>query len=148
QFVMTLVGEAACKHPPAETLLSTHKWQGVIDPVDMLLFASTFLRDRDLPVIQKRLTASVIASLALFDPLVVERLVDKSLDSIHNPEPVLESIAQERKWSKNMAPQWSSGTSDYLDGQVRLHSAFCVVKERKNEIQRRIWSAQMGIIFP
>ena len=80
-----------------------------------------------------------------------------SMDYLPNPESCLitrltPEMANERGWGPNDAanPDWAQGTLQYVDGHQRRHSLIMAFagEPGKSEIRRRIWRAQVAVLFP
>lgn len=145
-------GRAATCPPAEEICLVCHTWRGVVDSLDMILYCSNLLRDRDLPIIRKRVLIAVVAGLALWDPAVAEELASAEIDAILEPEAVLNEIGRRRGWTSDVTLDgqegWCLGLTDTMDGEEKTHSAALSLRDLSNEIRRRIWSAEVGVLFP
>jgi hypothetical protein len=97
-FCVPIVGPAALDSLGSEVCLAELRYSGMIDGWDMLLYSAHLLREARLRPLEKRLAVSVAASLALWDPIVCERLAEVGIAELMSPEPVLRDIAKERGW--------------------------------------------------
>lgn len=151
-FCVALTGEMALAPPPEDVCLTHHHWRGAVNQLDALIFAAMHFREHPWTQLSKQIAICITAQLGLFDPSVAERLAHENLARILNPEPILLEIARERGWvieSNELLPaSWHLGMIDDMDGQACTHSAALSVNDHKKEISRRIWSAQVGVIFP
>ena len=149
-FCIPLVGDVGTDLPKDDVCLSKHIWKDCIDQFDMLLFLSRIFRDQNMPRIRKRIAISIAVELAQWDPSLGEVLSNESLESILTPEPVLHDFAASRGWTEDFCQKasFSNGMLNRCDGEQRLHSAAVVVRGDQAEIERRIWSGQVGIVFP
>lgn len=150
-FLVLLAGELALDPPKEDVCLSHREWQGIVDRLDMLLFTSTIFRKRRMSALQKEVATSVIANIALWDPMVAQRLAYESIERILNPQPVLQQIAKERNWCETgltTSPSWCTGTRDLFNGQKKIHSACLAFDDKHQEIRRRIWRGQVGVMLP
>jgi hypothetical protein len=149
---ISLTGELTDLCPPVDVCLACHQWRGVVDSVDALSFSSQLLRDHPVSMLQKRVLCSTCAHLALWDPCVAVRLVAAGTGAFFDPYPVLQAIADERGWfggtSADSPTRWSQGQIDLFDGRELVHSAALAHHDPNREIIRRIWSAQVGVLFP
>jgi len=152
QFCVTLTGGIALDPPPDAVCLSHHYWRGWVSATDMLLYSSMLVHATKLSILQKRLAAAIAGSLALWDPTVSQRLAEASIETILNPGPILRQIADEREWSflekGSQDDLWQSGMLDQIDGRVEIHSAALILGDPDRELERRIWSAEVGVLFP
>ena len=67
-----------------------------------------------------------------------------------NPRPILMGIARERGWdpAEDAASGWHRGMSDCFEGRVQPHSAMLAIGDRKNELNSRIWKAEVAVVLP
>jgi len=152
-FCVRLVGEQALDPPKEDLCLSHQSWRGAVERLDMLLFTANHFQGKRLPDLQKRVAISVVASLALWDCVVSERLAYENIDNILNPVLILQEIAKERGWytegNKPSKWSWERGMTDIVEGEKKIHSAILAFNESGlKEINRRIWSAEVGIMLP
>lgn len=152
-FCIPLIGELALNPPIVDDIcLSHHRWHGVVDSLDMLLFTSSLFQCRQMPILQKRLAIAVVTSLALWDPVVSERLGNEDIERILHPLPLLQEIAKERRWPpEKLAPSsrlWHKGIAETIDGNRKIHSAALAWDDSAREIAQRIWSAEVGVMLP
>lgn len=151
-FCIPLIGELTLNLPSEDICLSLHRWCNYIDRTDMLVFTSQFFREKAIPLIEKQMIISVIVNLSLWDPFTSERLANESIDKILKPNYILKQIARERDWDNsdfvNERLLWLSGIKNEFEGKEEFHSAILSLHDPKKEIERRIWSAQVGVYFP
>jgi hypothetical protein len=155
-FIMILRGACALRPPISSPCLSVHTWDGVVDGLDMLLYAAELRRSRPLPSELQRVAVAVIAQLAAWDPYVAERLSAEGLERIVEPATILREIADERGWRNDGERDsdgsgWSAGTVATLEGRPVVHSAAVVGPvggALGDEIERRIWRAEVGVLLP
>jgi hypothetical protein len=151
-FCIPLVGELAVDLPPEDVCLSHHFWRGFADFYDTLLYSSYIFRERQMPRLQNRIAVSIVTNLALWDPYVVERFANESFEKILNPKPILDEIACKRGWTDrgaaNSGFSWYNGAVNTYEGEEKKHSAALVARGLEDEISRRIWSAEVGVLLP
>ena len=151
-FCLCLAGQLALDPPPEDVCLSHQSWHGVVDNLDMLLYTSALFREQQMPDLCRRIATSIVAGLALWDPEVSERLVREEMRSILEPGQILRGIALDRGWAapdcKIPTASWHNGAKDLFDGKERTHSAALAIDDPLNELRRRVWSAEVEVIFP
>ncbi|MBI3801875.1 MAG: hypothetical protein HY268_33505 [Deltaproteobacteria bacterium] len=151
-FCVPLVGDPALQPPADDVCLTKQTWSGVVSHLDMLLYAASILEDRQLPHYQRELVVNVIAQIALWDPHVGDRLAYENLDRILNPRPILQDIAVERHWDfaePQLWPKlWHRGVVNTIDEQRKIHSSLLAMNDTAAEIERRVWIAEVGVMFP
>lgn len=136
--------------PPEDVLLVHHRWQGVVNELDTLLLASSLMHERGLPRLHLRLASATIARIALWDLGLAERLAHEDAPTIVEPREMLIEVAQSRGWTVQdlQSPTWHRGMSDLVDGVERTNSALLALLDPADELRRRLWQAQVGVMFP
>lgn len=168
-FCTPIKGTAAATAAHGNNFLSFRKWHGRVSQLDMVLFTSSLLpATRAFSAVATRVKSSlllkqiavwVIAHLAQSDPHVSLRLarqfdvaddLDEALEHILNPGQILKHIAKQRAWAPASAAVccWHTGMKDHVDGREQIHSAALCLNDGNKEIERRIWLAQVKVIFP
>jgi hypothetical protein len=151
-FVVPLCGELALDPPPEDVCLKSRWWKGVVDYIDILLFSSIALQARADGPLVKNVAISVVAALAVWDPEVVLTLSRAALNDILNPAGILSDLAKKRGWAPRQdsiqEAAWYKGYCDIFGGRTRTHSALLAIQGQQDEIQRRIWSAQVSRLLP
>jgi hypothetical protein len=90
-----LVGDLALDPPEEDICLSRHTWKGYVDLLDMLVFTAVLLEGRQMSGLLRRVVVSLIAHVAIWDPLVSECLARENPETIFAPDPLLQEIAKE-----------------------------------------------------
>ena len=151
-FCIPLVGTLAHDPPAEDICLSHHYWQGYVDLLDMLVFTAVLLEGKPMPDLLKRVVIALIAHVALWDPLISEYLARENLQTIFAPTPLLQEIAKERGWDggdEGLAlSEWHRGMQDIVDGTAKEHSALLALRHDTRALQRRIWTAEVGVLLP
>lgn len=151
-FCVPLAGDLTIDPPTSDVCLSHRHLCGVVGSIDVLLYTSYLLQERTLPCLEKRVVTAVIASLALWDRDVCDRLVAEETKTILQPASVLREIARERGWcvegGRVPCHSWCSGARDVVDGREKIHSAALAAVGDGRAIERRIWSAEVGVALP
>jgi hypothetical protein len=105
-----------------------------------------------MPDLYRRIATTIVARLALWDPEVSQRLARENMRRILEPIEVLKRIAIDRDWAtldgRKSPVSWHSGARGLFDGKERTHSAVLAVDDPHNELRRRVWSAQVEVVFP
>jgi hypothetical protein len=149
--VIPLFGTLAGENVTPEICLSVHLWRGCVDWLDMMLYTANITPLNGLTRTQGDTALATISHLALWDRHVAEVLANESLESLFNPGAILRRIAVERGWNKlhSKAYTWHQGIVDVVDAQgEKTHSAILALNDTNGELDGRIWSAQVGVIFP
>lgn len=149
-FCILLKGELAI-HPPREDVcLSVRIYSGISDSLDMLIYASHMASGSVVfsSGIIGKLMPVIISKIALWDPYVAEVLLRQPMEILLSPSKILKDIAIEREWMDNKSnirkPLWELGMKNVFEEEECFHS--CILG--KLELERRLWSAQLGVIYP
>ena len=127
-----------------EVRLSAHRYDGYVNALDALLYASLAFSQNNLSSIEKDIAISVIARIGLWDPDLIQRLIVEPLHVILDPSLVLREVAQERSWEG--APSWAAGSLAKFGDTELTHSA--ALGPKSTELATRIWSAEVGVVLP
>lgn len=147
-FVLGLIGNLANKTISSDVCLSIHKFHNVVDKLDMTLYAATKLREKVECDIRRYLLAQTICQISLWDAELADLLVNEKPEMVISPHDLLNDIAIKRKWSSKTEPSWSEGTSGQFAGRKVTHTSILLLQGNRNEIDSRVWKAQVQVILP
>lgn len=155
-FVLPLVGLPLKVLPSEKVTLVTHQWRAAIERLDMLLFVSQLLERRARHPLLHQTAVATVAEVAGTDAFVAEFLAGGALEDQLAPLPMLVRLAETRGWGNRSAAgamrdysiEWSLGILDDLDGGTWLHSCAAAIANDIATVQRRVWTAQVGVLFP
>jgi hypothetical protein len=149
-FCIPVVGALVQTLPTEGVALTTRRWEGVIERLDMALFVTHLTKGRYCHPLHRRVAVSVTVEVALTDPLLARELANADLPSVLDPLPVLTELAGRRGWTAEQVrrPQWHVGMVDQFEGSRVVHSAAVALQGQRDEIDRRIWRGQIGVLFP
>jgi hypothetical protein len=114
----------------------------------MSLFVSQLLRSKRIGPLDRRLRVGLCTEIAGTDPELAVRLADLDLAALLEPHNLLRSVGLERGWMDAKEPTWEIGALDELESELVPHSAFLALHNERSEILRRIWRAQVAVVFP
>lgn len=144
-FCVVLTGLPPCDFPTPDVTLTNREWDGALDEMDLLIFASEHLHDTIPSIPLRNLLAATISRVAVWDLYTAKVLLEKSEIEILDPLVVLQQIAVERGWTDQTPLDWRIGT---VSQKSSVHPARAAIDNPPNEIVRRIWSAQIAQIMP
>lgn len=130
----------------AEASLSTHIYRGVVDRLDCAVAASESARDRGLDPLRHELTVALAAEIALFDPELASDLGNLRLDELANSAALAGFLSERPSCDEPAA--WYNGTVDDVGGRPERSAVWLSRNGCHEEIERRIWRAQLGVILP
>lgn len=152
-FLILLNGSLAINPPPANEYLIPCCWDGFIDEIDMMVYSSSHLQSKEAPSLHNRLKISILTQLSLWDPKLCLRLLKEPLQQLCEPSSMLKDFAQKRGWDQEIGNEdknklWYLGCLQKIEGQEQYHSAYLAQINADDEIKRRIWRAQIQVLFP
>lgn len=149
---IVLIGETADSPPPSAPALVTRRWDDVVSEMDTALWTSHLLRGYGSNPTIRCVAASVVTRLSLWDPELPLRFSAEKSEHIFQPIPLLREVARERGWDATSIPDdpwpWCRGLQCSVDGRSRGHSAALAAIGRQEEIEHRVWAAQVSVLFP
>lgn len=148
---LCLVAEGCSERdlPVADVTLGVHRWRGVLDRLDVMLFAAGMVRERTMPRLHRELVLALAVELGGTDPELVANLATLDVAAATSPAPALEAFAARRGWSAATTVDWAQGTHDVIAAQDVVHAALLVHRQDGvREIARRVWRAELGLLFP
>lgn len=149
---VVLTGDVADDPPPDGVALVSRAWENAVSEMDTALWTSHLFRSFGSNPTVRRVAASIVTSLSLWDPYVAFRFSSERSEYVFNPASVLEEIGRERGWRPETIPDelwpWCRGMRSVVDGKSRAHSAVLAVTGRREAIGHRVWSGQVSVLFP
>lgn len=137
--------------PRPEVLLGVRRYAESVSPLDTLLFTSRLLEgsEQRSPVL-RLLRSAIAAEVAGTDPALAYHLASASLECLLDPHKVLVDRATELGWvgADEKTGDQEPDRSETWHGQSRLHSSAVVLAGNRQELSRRIWRAQVQVLFP
>ena len=134
--------------PPRVVTIKHVRYQGYVSLSDTERYCQRLLAGSGQSIIERQVSASVIAHVALWDKDIAERLCGRVLSDILNPIDFLQRLAVARKWRSDQPSGWCSGTEHEVEDENCVSSAFLVSCEEYAEVKQRIWRAQLKVLFP
>jgi hypothetical protein len=140
-----------------EVLLDVMKWDGYGRRIDGLLASATSLLSRsqyslDENVLERDLIESISSEIALWDDQLAAHLANKSISKLFEPLELLKEYAKDMGMSCSSSDDrndaWSDGLLHNIDGREEWHSCALAAKDKKFEIERRVWKGQLSVILP
>ncbi len=147
-----LVMDSACSSIRArgDVYLATHEMEGCIDGLDMNLYSSFLMTKsrKSMADFERRLIARTIASIALWDREIAEKLSAADEDTAFAPHEILTNLAVSRGWDRTANGVKPHGAVQKFEGAREESSAFLAVKGNIQALSKRVWSAQVSQILP
>jgi hypothetical protein len=126
------------------------QWRGILNHLDMELLIAHIVRNQSMHPLETRLTISLCAELAGTDFSLASQLAECTIPTLFDVEPVLRQFAKQKGWTLEGIdnPAWRSGQIDEVDGKDVIHSAYLALRGEHKELQRRLWRAEVRVLFP
>ena len=150
RFVVLLDGPLSGLRPQPSLLLSVRDWQDTVDRLDMLLYCrqNASFPDAASSPLQGKLALELAAGLALWDRNLADYLLVRPLHELMDPAGLLAKFAETLGWGETVPASWSAGTMNRFENRNELHSAYLAAAGRWQDIRRRVWQAQLNVLFP
>lgn len=151
-FLVPLFGELDGSVPQSEVAFRVHRWSNVVNRLDMQLWATTMLAGSPEPFWQRQLRVAIAVELALWDTELCTQACALDLGQLIQPTTWLAAFACSCGWDLEVAGATSLvGRTDQqreYEGRPRNHSAWLALQGRVDVIERRVWQAQLTVLFP
>ncbi len=149
-FCLVAVGVKPSELPREDVALSVKKWQGAVSELDMLAWLHHLMGNKQTRnIIEHRLIMRLALEIAGYDPVLAEDMAKLDLEHLADPIKWLPVVTKNRGWSEDTEPVWEEGSCDIMEGKEIVHSALLSsVSKGKKEIDRFLWRAQVGVLFP
>lgn len=148
RFIVLLSGEMAAREPRTSIAATVRDWRDMVGKLDMQLYCSSLLKRRRLSSFQKTLAVHLIAQLAQWDQRLADWLCDCELGELFEPIPLLRKFAAELGWDADSPASWPIGTLNDYEGKTQRHSAYLAALGEEDHLERRVWEAQLSVLFP
>lgn len=149
-FLVVLTGETALYVPEQQVCLACHPWSNRVTFLDLQIYSALLVQEWRASELEKAVSASVLASLAEWDPEVAIRIGEAGPVGLTDPLPILAQMSKDRRWrGENIkSPAWHTGMVNSVDGVEKIHSAALAARADSAAIARRVWRGQVGVLLP
>ncbi|NLX26718.1 MAG: hypothetical protein GXY61_12315 [Lentisphaerae bacterium] len=149
-FCVNLIGNSIAHLPANGVALSIRKWNGFVDRMDLMLFLAGLSTNGGSDSCHQHLASAITVELAGNDVELALELSRTDLKTLMSPLSLLQNIANKRGWDEKAlkTPDWVSGILEVFNGKERLNSAAAAAALDKTEINRRLWKAEVVVLFP
>ncbi|HEC86132.1 MAG: hypothetical protein DRR08_13965 [Candidatus Parabeggiatoa sp. nov. 2] len=153
-FCVPMVGTLTQQLPTENKTLSIRPWRGVVDRLDMQLYISSQMaHNRVANTLERNIKIAMSAEIAGTDPELANSLSKLPFEELLAPFETLKQMAKQRGWNEEQVskPEWHLGMLDEIEGTPIVHAAVLAMQanqDSQNELRRRIWRGQIGVLFP
>lgn len=136
--------------PPPETHLRVHVYDGYARPHDCFMYAWVLLGTVEKQAWRTELKLALCAQLAQWDPRLCEELSDQDIGSVLKKSTSINvlSAGPETQAVDDADEGWARGLLQRCDGKAVYHSGWIARDMTSQEFERRVWAAQVQVIFP
>lgn len=136
--------------PAPETHLRVHVYDGYARPHDCHMYAWVLLGAEEKQAWRTELKMALCAQLAQWDPRLCEKLSDRGIGSILQRVTSVGALpaGQDAHAADDPDEGWARGVLQRRDGEAVLHSGWVARDTVSREFERRVWAAQVQVIFP
>lgn len=145
-----LGGERAACELPGLAGVAGCSWIRVVDRHDAALFAAGLARGGGESGLLDGVRVALCTELGGTDGDLATRLVTADLETLVEPVLYLQDIGRTRGVTGlgTGRGNWQCGEWEYWDGGWRVNSCVAAVDGQAREIVRRVWKAEVGVVFP
>ena len=145
-----LAGERAAYEMPGLAGVASCLWKNVVERHDASLFIAGLLRGRREAGLLGNVRLALCTELAGTDGYLATQLVAADMETLVRPVSYLRDIARMRGVSGLATGKgtWHTGGWEYWDEVWRVNSCVAAVSEPTREVTRRVWKAEIGVVFP
>ena len=153
-FVVSGSAQQFGKGPANDLHLVTRTWDDSVSCADMSCYAYQCTAHGATCPLLRNLKACICAELAKWDRELCEQLSRLSVEQlVAPPVPELAQIGRSRQWEsvKAGSPEallWDQGVVHSQDGQPQTHSCWLALQGDTAALARRVWNAQVTVLFP
>jgi hypothetical protein len=149
-FLLATDGVSPQLLPSPETYLRIHVYDGYARPHDCHMYAWVMLGTDGKQGWRTELKMALCAQLAQWDHRLCEVLCERDIGSImqqnSSTKPI--SVGQVSGAAMDVDEAWALGILQRRDGQIIYHSGWMAEDNMPKEFRRRVWAAQVQVIFP
>lgn len=149
-FLVALPEAIAAQRLTEDVTLRLARYRDASDTLDVTAFVSHRTTDSSEPSLMRQVRRAVIAEVALGDFELADAAIDWPLEELFSPGARLLAWKGRRGWGPSdvETPRWERGTTDFVDGRERVHSAILASRGDHGELERRVWRGQVAILLP
>ena len=126
----------------------TLQWGSYVVDHDIRTVVTEGMADFELPRFSTRLIGAVIAELSLWDMDCGYAMLGREIRSGDDINAALAAYAAQRGWTTETPDSVDEGTLGMCNGVEETHSAALLLRGEVDELAKRIWRAQLGIVLP
>jgi hypothetical protein len=151
--VFLVVSDELPTEIPNEPLISERRIEGFIRHEDSFFHAARTFESTNSTELWRRIRLQVCSELALWDFRLCDFLAGLTTNQLLDPFESLSEYGRREGWesialNSNDGELRRMGLLFSVSGEEMHHSALLALQNRRDEILRRIWIAQVRVLFP
>jgi hypothetical protein len=148
-FCVPAAGAVADGELTPDVTVSVRRWRGVVGSLDLMLDLAGRVECLHAHRLHRQLALALAVELAGSDGELGRLLIAQDLLTLLKPAKVLREYAAAAGWTNGTLkrPTWSAGLADEVDGAEVTHAAALAAHDEPM-LERRIWNAQVRVLFP
>jgi hypothetical protein len=149
QLCLLVSGDVSTTGLDGDPGLRRIAWRDRVSRLDVLLHLGRSWNGEGRSGVERDLRIALAAELAAYDLDLAGRLFAEPLARLLSPQRLLEAEAAQRGWSGRIQGDgWASGRVDGVEGKRLEHGASVAAARDNDELRRRVWRAELGVVFP
>lgn len=160
-LILPIAGISNNTLPKPDICLSVKIYLKIIQDVDLELFYNAMIDDLNWKnELLKKTYISILNQISNDDFQFSKHLLNQSQEKIFDPFEIMVEYAQSKNWGsygykdlKDLKNEeldffYMKGIINFRNNQPSYHSAFLALHNRRSDIEQRIWTAQVKVLFP
>ncbi|TLS54095.1 hypothetical protein FE782_01760 [Paenibacillus antri] len=130
---------------------STVRWNDTVERLDMQMYIGSLQLAYGESKLEQQVARHLMAELSLWDRDLALFLAGRSEQELFHPERALVEYAGERGWQPravDLELAWSKGMAFRVEERLEWHSAWLAMNGDLAQLRRRMWAAQVAVLFP
>lgn len=134
-------------------MIREYSFEGVVTPVDMLIYAYQHIPEVARGKVLRNLQAQLSVELSLWDFDLCKELSPLPVANLIESEAILNRYAEKIGFQELVSEEdndrlTEAGARGLFEGEERIHSAMLALRNDSEGIKRRVWRAQLLILYP
>lgn len=131
---------------------STIRWDDTVERLDMQMYIGSLQLASGETKLEHQVARHLMVELALWDRELALHLAGRSEQELYHPERALIEYAEERGWQPlpavDLEQAWFKGMAFLVEERLEWHSAWLALNGKTVLLKRRMWAAQVAVLFP
>lgn len=129
------------------------RWDDAVERLDAQMYIGALQLASGGTKLEQQVARQMIAELALWDRRLIHYLADLPDAELYQPDQALLAYARdELGWEPAAAAEvdiaWRQGMAFRVEERLEWHSAWLALNGHAAQLRRRLWGAQVSVLFP